>query len=230
MGQPDGRFPVDVETLQQLQDYVDAIGEVFEFFAPLTSGQYAVRVMSGCELDAGMKRRSPGWVVVKNQTTGKSELVYFVGGLVANGFYVKRESVSVTAEGEAYENAYTRITAVPGQSADAKDNYTWNTLTAAKTTLQDVQNELVALASSIANEASPVGSIVLAEEAERANWRKCNGAALSKSSYGELFAIIGYKYGGEGDTFNLPSFSSVTIQSVAGVTYLGNYYYYMRIK
>lgn len=227
-GQPDGRFPLDVETLQQLQDYVDAIGVVFDFFTPGTSGQFAVRVLSGCELDATMKSRSPGWVVVKNQTTGKSELVWFVGGLVANGFYVKREGVSVTADGVAYDNAYTRSTAVPGQSADSQENYSWNTLTAAKTTLQDVLNKLEELDMSIANDASPVGSIILAEEAERANWRKCNGVALSKNSCGELFGIVGYKYGGVGDVFNLPQFLPVTIKSEIGDTYY--YHYYMRIK
>ena len=37
------------------------------------------------------------------------------------------------------------------------------------------------------------------------NWRQCNGATLSKTTYPELFAVIGYTYGGSGDNFELPN-------------------------
>jgi Phage Tail Collar Domain len=37
-----------------------------------------------------------------------------------------------------------------------------------------------------------------------AKWLRCNGNAYSTSSYPELFAVIGYTYGGSGATFNVP--------------------------
>jgi len=55
---------------------------------------------------------------------------------------------------------------------------------------------------------SPIGSIMMWPGATdtwpTANWRQCNGAGLSTSTYSDLFNIIGYTYGGSGATFNLP--------------------------
>lgn len=36
-------------------------------------------------------------------------------------------------------------------------------------------------------------------------WLKCDGRALSTSSYNFLFQVIGYNFGGSGSTFNLPN-------------------------
>ena len=56
---------------------------------------------------------------------------------------------------------------------------------------------------------SPVGSIMIWPGATNTwpttNWRQCNGATLSKTTYPELFAVIGYTYGGSGDNFELPN-------------------------
>jgi hypothetical protein len=35
-------------------------------------------------------------------------------------------------------------------------------------------------------------------------WIKCNGASLSTTTYGALFATIGYTFGGSGASFNVP--------------------------
>lgn len=35
-------------------------------------------------------------------------------------------------------------------------------------------------------------------------WLKCDGRQLSKNTYGLLFNVIGYTFGGSGNTFNLP--------------------------
>ena len=49
---------------------------------------------------------------------------------------------------------------------------------------------------------SPIGSIMMWPGATdtwpTANWRQCNGAGLSTSTYSDLFNIIGYTYGGSG--------------------------------
>ena len=34
----------------------------------------------------------------------------------------------------------------------------------------------------------------------------CDGRSLNKNSYPDLFTVIGYRYGGSGDNFNLPDF------------------------
>ncbi len=53
----------------------------------------------------------------------------------------------------------------------------------------------------------PVGTIIAwggASSSIPANWMLCNGKALSKSVYTELFTAIGTSWGSAGDKFNLP--------------------------
>jgi microcystin-dependent protein len=53
----------------------------------------------------------------------------------------------------------------------------------------------------------PVGTIIAwggVSSSVPANWMLCNGKALSKSVYKELFAAIGISWGSSGDKFNLP--------------------------
>ncbi len=49
-------------------------------------------------------------------------------------------------------------------------------------------------------------------------WLLCNGRALSVSEYGILFNVVGYTFGGSGDTFYLPDVSGV-VPGVAGPTH-----------
>lgn len=59
----------------------------------------------------------------------------------------------------------------------------------------------------------PVGSIVsYAADTPPAGWLVCNGAAVNREDYTELFAVINTKYGsGDGSkTFNLPNFIDKT--------------------
>lgn len=49
-------------------------------------------------------------------------------------------------------------------------------------------------------------------------WLICNGRSLSKSEYGILFNVIGYTFGGSGDSFNLPDVSGV-VPGIVGPTH-----------
>lgn len=50
-------------------------------------------------------------------------------------------------------------------------------------------------------------------------WLLCNGAALAKASYPDLFNAIGYTWGGYGDTFSLPNYNG---RHILGTTYANN--------
>ena len=50
-------------------------------------------------------------------------------------------------------------------------------------------------------------------------WLLCNGASLAKESYPDLFAAIGYTWGGYGNTFYLPNFNG---RHILGTTYANN--------
>jgi len=58
-----------------------------------------------------------------------------------------------------------------------------------------------------ADDSLPVGTIVAwggAPNSAPAGWMSCNGRALNKSVYKELFTAIGTSWGSAGDKFNLP--------------------------
>lgn len=44
------------------------------------------------------------------------------------------------------------------------------------------------------------------------DWLECDGADLDRTTYADLFAIIGYTFGGSGDTFNLPDLRGDSIR------------------
>lgn len=51
----------------------------------------------------------------------------------------------------------------------------------------------------------PVGVIVpFAGKKAPSGWALCHGGGLPKDEYPELFDMVGYTYGGEGDTFGVP--------------------------
>lgn len=59
------------------------------------------------------------------------------------------------------------------------------------------------------NQALPVGYIVQGSGFNNTNLLLCDGSALSKTNYNELYSAIGIMYGGNAGagTFNLPDFS-----------------------
>lgn len=64
------------------------------------------------------------------------------------------------------------------------------------------------VSDNIAGDTLPIGSIVpYGSTTAPANWLVCDGSAISRTTYAELFAIIGTSYGaGDGSTtFNLPN-------------------------
>ena len=67
---------------------------------------------------------------------------------------------------------------------------------------------------------APIGSIIawpgVINSWPTTNWRECNGQSLSRTTYADLFAILGTRYGiGDGSTtFNLPNLTSRFIGGV----------------
>ena len=54
-----------------------------------------------------------------------------------------------------------------------------------------------------------IGSYLLwsSQSVTPAGYLLCDGRSLKKSEYNELFAVIGYTYGGSGENFNIPKFN-----------------------
>lgn len=49
---------------------------------------------------------------------------------------------------------------------------------------------------------------------EGTGWMLCDGRALQAAHYPELFAALGYLYGGEGDMFNIPDYRGTFLRGV----------------
>jgi phage-related tail fiber protein len=72
----------------------------------------------------------------------------------------------------------------------------------------------------------PVGSYLLfAGKTLPSGYLLCNGAAVSRTTYAALFAVIGTTYGaGDGSTtFNLPNLDGRVLQGVNDLTKVGTY-------
>ena len=77
--------------------------------------------------------------------------------------------------------------------------------------------------SVIMKNSAPIGSIVLyagqiagdgssgdpsytpVTRIEALGWMRCDGRTLAVSKYSALFGMLGYRYGGSGDSFNIPN-------------------------
>ena len=77
------------------------------------------------------------------------------------------------------------------------------------------------------NKSIPCGTIILwTSNNIPSGWLLCNGYSLNVSEYPTLFSIIGYKYGGSNDTFNIPNIQGLYIrgngnQNINGKLYKG---------
>ena len=61
------------------------------------------------------------------------------------------------------------------------------------------------------------------------NWLLCDGQALSKVDYAELYKVIGNTYGSTADTFNLPN-QNKGAENIASALIPNNYFYIIRAK
>ena len=65
------------------------------------------------------------------------------------------------------------------------------------------------LVAAVQESIAPAGSILLyGGSSAPTGWLLCNGATLSTTTYGTLFAVVGYTYGGSGGNFLLPSMTN----------------------
>ena len=79
----------------------------------------------------------------------------------------------------------------------------------------------ILMSAKAADTGLPVGTIIAwggTDKTVPAGWMICNGKALSKTGYKELFAAIGASWGSAGDKFNLPDLRGRFLRGVDGGT------------
>ena len=65
------------------------------------------------------------------------------------------------------------------------------------------------------------GDICYSLRTEKTGWLLCDGASYSTTDYPELFAVIGYTFGGSEDNFNVPNYKGKFLQMISDSQTLG---------
>ena len=105
--QPNKDFPADCEMLDYLQTnahVVSIIGNI--------AGNKAV--LLGCDPMDNGARRAEGYVFLHTREHPEGEVLYWEGGAIGSGMYLKQEVISVQAQGYDYPQAYVRRSLAPG--------------------------------------------------------------------------------------------------------------------
>ena len=59
-----------------------------------------------------------------------------------------------------------------------------------------------------------VGDLCYSLRTEKEGWLLCNGASYSTTDYPDLFAVIGYTFGGSENNFNVPNYKGKFLQMI----------------
>ena len=195
-------FPLDCETFGYLQDSMSLI-------AVLGNMAGNKVILSGCELEQAGTQRRAGYVFLKTVDYPEGEIMYWEGGRVNSGMYVKVDSVSVQAQGFEYSQAYSVRSLAAGIGTE---NYNWNDFKPISTLLQLKEYQASQDAKIAALSPPPVGIIQMwggatTPSALPEDYALCDGTALSIAAYPELYKAIGKLHtpvGTAADKFCLP--------------------------
>ncbi len=184
--QTDGQFPLDCETLAMLQEN----GNIQAIIGNIAGDKV---VLLGCELKPGKTERGAGYVFLRTTEYPHGEVIYWVGGSIANGMHVEKENTQVQAFGASYD-AYTSRWLAPGIGEDG-ENYDWSDFVDVKN-MRELMKEIDDLTTEIENvhkeTSEPLGIVKMwAGKKVPEGYQLCDGRALSRGTYAELYDTIG---------------------------------------
>lgn len=175
-------FPIDAETfdyIQQNQTLLCVLGNI--------AGDKAV--LYGCTPERNGTSRRAGYVFLRTKDFPEGEILYWEGGSVAAGMYLKKETISVSAHGYEFPQAYTTRSLAAGIG---EENYDWGemreiaTIPQLEQTITDLRTELETLTPP------PLGIVQLWAGAKvPAGYELCEGQQLKIADYPELYEVLG---------------------------------------
>lgn len=182
--QPNNDFPIDAETfdcIQRNQAILAVLGNI--------AGDKAI--LWGCEPERNNTIRRAGYVFIRTKDFPEGEILYWEGGSVSSGIYLKKETVSVTAQGYEFPQAYTSRSLAPGIG---EENYRWDEFTAAS--IPALKAEIVRQQTEIATLTPPPLGVVQIWAGAKvpANYELCDGRELKITDYPELYAALGTRF------------------------------------
>lgn len=182
--QADGRFPLDCETLAMLQEN----GNIQAIIGNIAGDKV---VLLGCELKPGKTERGAGYVFLRTREYPNGEVIYWEGGSIDNGMHVVKENPQVQAFGASYD-AYTSRWLAPGIGDEI---YDWSDFVDVKN-MRELMKEIDDLTTEIENvhkeTSEPLGIVKMwAGKNVPEGYQLCDGRALSRGTYAELYDTIG---------------------------------------
>lgn len=176
-------FPVDCELFEAMQANISLTAIIGNLAGDKT-------ILAGCE--AVGSNRNPGYVFLRTQDFPEGEVLYFEGGAVASGIYVKLENIAVTANGYNYPKAYTVRSLAPGVGSE---NYLWPDFKTVKSPAE-LEKEIQVLSDGLKQVALPPLGIpdIWAGIDIPSGYILCDGQQLKMTDYPELYAALGTQY------------------------------------
>lgn len=185
--QANGRFPVDAETLEYIENNIDIamlIGNI-----AIDSDKKGA-ILYGCD-EAG-ESRNDGWLFVSTEEHPEGEIIYFEGGDKNLRLTITEHHIKVNANGEEYDKAYTYR--VLNTNSNNVGEYTWEDFTDYR--LPTLKAEIEALEKKVAEiSPCPVGTVqIFAGTTIPDGWLLCDGRMCFVADYGALYKAIGNTY------------------------------------
>lgn len=179
-------FPVDAELFDSLQTNTAMLAVIGNIAGDKS-------ILLGCEPEQNNTKRKAGYVFLRTKEYPDGEVLYWEGGSLSAGMYIKTETLAVSAQGYEYPKAYTVRSLAPGIGTET---YNWNDFKTIKTNQQladysQSQDGQIALltppplglvypwAGNVTGNAIPTGYML------------CDGTRLLISQYTELYNVIG---------------------------------------
>lgn len=183
--QSDQSFPHDCELYEGMQS-----NQFLSHIIGNVAGDKAV--LYGCELENGNARRKAGYVFVRTKAHPEGEVLWFEGGNVSAGMFIKTEAVSVSVQGKEYPQAYTVRWLAVGSGSES---FAWSdfkdlvTLTELLAKLNGQESQLTQIG------VPPIGIIYTwAGNAVPEGYLLCDGSQYLQADYPELYKVIGSVY------------------------------------
>ena len=142
-------FPADCEML----DYMQTNAHVVSIIGNLAGDK---AILLGCALTGGGTQRNEGYVFLRTKEHPEGEVLYWEGGSISGGMYLKQAAIPVQAQGYEYPQAYVERSLAPGVG---EENYKWEDFHEAQS-LPELEAQIVALQTALAKiQRTPLGMV-----------------------------------------------------------------------
>ena len=130
-------FPADCEML----DYMQTNAHVVSIIGNLAGDK---AILLGCALTGGGTQRNEGYVFLRTKEHPEGEVLYWEGGSISGGMYLKQAAIPVQAQGYEYPQAYVERSLAPGVG---EENYKWEDFREAQS-LPELEAQIVVTAAA----------------------------------------------------------------------------------